>query len=194
MPFQTQVNFQQGYAVQGDFATTNPLVSYAANESGFISGAQGILIGTFVWQEPNGVIVNNFGTGKPIGFVARENQAVISQFLEEGTLKIPAGRNITVFRQGDFFAKNVFNASITGQKIFANLTDGSIASFDSGTIASGYVETDFSVYLNADINELTIISCAFNSITYVPPDAGDFIITSNGDFIVTSNGDFIIAS
>ena len=80
MGFQTQVQAQQAPAVAGDFASANPRAAVVSPEGGFVAGAAGVTVGRFAWIQADGVTVLNTGTGKPDGFIHREQQAFITVF------------------------------------------------------------------------------------------------------------------
>jgi hypothetical protein len=158
MSFQTQVNNQQAPGVTGDFASANPRADHVSAEAGFIVGVGGITAGRFVWIESDGRSVINSGSDAPNGFVSREEQGMITEFLAESSMFIPQGSCINIWREGDFFALNAVGSSLVGQKVFASNTNGSIQTAAAGTIISGYTETNFVVRSPALINELAKIS------------------------------------
>ncbi len=160
MSFQTEINIQQAPAVTGDIATDNPRITYPGVEDAYIVGTDGIYAGRFVWIYENGRIVNNFGEGKPDGFVAREQLAVINEYLGKSSLFIASGTAVTIFKCGDFFVKNENENSVSRQKCFASNLNGTIKSASTGVIIPGFSETDFNIAITADINELTVITCS----------------------------------
>jgi hypothetical protein len=158
MGFQTTVNLQQAPAVEGDFASTNPRASVISPESGFVAGAAGVTVGQFAWVQADGVTVLNTGTGVPNGYVHREQQALITTYLAEGGMVIPAGFMVTLQRTGDYFDKVTVAAAVVGNKAFAKLTDGTMQPGAAGATISGFVETAFVISQAAAVGELAVIT------------------------------------
>lgn len=131
MPFPSQVNTVPAIGVAGDFASVNPRVTPVAVGAGYVAGPNGVTVGGFCWA--NGLQVSSSGQGAPLGFVARAGEALITQFLAESSMTIPAGMRVPVFSQGDFFAKTN-TVAVLNQKVFANLLNGGIAAGAAGTV------------------------------------------------------------
>lgn len=125
MGFQTQVQAQQAPAVAGDFASANPRAAVVSPESGFVAGAAGVTVGRFAWIQSDGVTVLNTGTGKPDGFIHREQQAFITAFLGEASNLIPVGQPVTLMRTGDYYATANGSSAVKGEKAYAKFQDGS---------------------------------------------------------------------
>ncbi|MGL4756310.1 MAG: structural cement protein Gp24 [Aeromonadaceae bacterium] len=158
MGFQTTVNLQQAPAVAGDFATANPRASFPAGEGQYVAASAGVTVGRFAWIDSSTGLVSNAGTGKPDGFIHREQQALISTYLAESSNMIPQGFPVTVMRTGDYFATATVGAATKGQKAFAKLTDGTVQAGAAGATISGFIETDFVITQAAALNELAVIS------------------------------------
>ena len=142
--FQQTVNLQQAAAVAGDFASANPRSSYVGHEGTLVAGSSGVTVGRFAWAV-NGV-VSNAGTGKPTGFVAREQGvALITTYLAETSNVIAQGFPVTLQVTGDYWAAVTVAQATVGQKVFASLTDGTIQPAAAGATVAGYIETDFFV-------------------------------------------------
>lgn len=131
MSFQSQVNSQQAIGVAGDFASANPRYSAIAGPGGFVAGAAGVFVGRFAWSAPpidqdgTNTVLNSFGSGAPMGFIHRDMQALITQFLGEQTMLIPQGFMVTAFSAGEFLVQNDgATAAQVGQKCYANFADG----------------------------------------------------------------------
>ena len=130
--FQTQVNVQPSPAVAGDFASANPRATVLADAGGLVAGANGVTVGRFAWVDPSApTIANNFGSstsGAPIGFVHREQQALITQWLGKATQVVPPGLPVTLHQAGDFWAVNEgVSAAAVNDIIYASYADGSIS-------------------------------------------------------------------
>ena len=117
MGFQTTVQSQQAPACAGDFASGNPRAATVSPEGGFVAGAAGVTVGRFAWIQSDGVTVLNTGTGKPDGFIHREQQALISTYLAESGNLIPVGFPVTLMRTGDYYALANVAAASKGQRL-----------------------------------------------------------------------------
>lgn len=158
MGFQTQVNAQQAPACAGDFASANPRAATVSPEGGFVAGAAGVTVGRFAWIQSDGVTVLNTGTGKPDGFIHREQQALISTYLAESGNLIPVGFPVTIMRTGDYYALATGNPAVKGEKAFAKLADGTMQPAAAGATVSGFIETDFTISRPAGVGELAVMS------------------------------------
>lgn len=133
--FPTQVQVQPAPAVAGDFADSNPRWNVAAGPGGLVAGAAGVTVGRFAWWsaagiDPNGTptLVNNFGSGPVTGFVHREQQALITAYLADASMLIPAGFGMTLKSGGGFWVKNDGTGeALVGQKAYANFADGKVS-------------------------------------------------------------------
>ena len=138
--FQSQVNQQLAPAVEGDFASANPRMSVLAGPGGLVAGAGGVTVGRFAWVMPSdGITVQSYGTATraPDGFVYREQQALISQYLAGASMNVPVGFAVTLFNEGDFWAVNTGpNACVINDAVYANYGDGSITTVSAATGAS----------------------------------------------------------
>lgn len=155
MGFQSQVQLQPALAVAGDFASNNPRAALLTGEGALVSGSSGVTVGRFAWV--SGGTVSNAGSGKPQGFVHRENQALITTWLAEKSNLVPQGLPITIHVAGDFWAQTLTNATV-GQKVYASLTTGEVKTDAAGATVSGYIETDWKVASAASANELIKIT------------------------------------
>ena len=158
MGFQTTVNLQQAPAVAGDFATANPRASFPAGEGQYVAAAAGVTVGRFAWIQADGVTVLNTGTGKPDGFIHREQQALISTYLAESGNLIPIGFPVTLMRTGDYFVTATGNPAVKGEKAFAKLADGTVEFDAAGATVAGFIETDFVCTQAAGSGELAVMT------------------------------------
>lgn len=134
MDFQTQVNTVQAPAVAGDFCDANPRATVDAGPGGLVAGPLGISVARFVWADPTFLdpenaptVVNNYGNGVPVGFVHRDQQALITQYLSSASNVIPHGFGVTAFRKGGFWVTNAGTGyAQRGQKAYAKFADGSV--------------------------------------------------------------------
>jgi len=155
MGFQTAVYDQPNPAVAGDFASSNPRSTVLAGPEGISAGANGLTVGLFAWVA-NG-LATNAGSGAPQGFVHREQQALITTFLAEATMLIPAGLPVMLHNSGDFWAQTGTTATV-GQKVFASNTTGQIQTGAAGATIAGYTETNWYVKTAGAANSLIKIS------------------------------------
>ena len=150
--FQTQVSTQPSPAVAGDFASWNQnRFSVLAGPGGLVAGAAGVTIGAFAWTSQAYIdtdnaptIVNSFGGGLPTGFVAREQQGLITTYLADASMVIPQGFGVTLYDAGDFWVvNNGATTALPGQKCYANFTNGlaTFANTGSPTTASATLST-----------------------------------------------------
>ena len=129
MGFQKQVNLTPAPAVAGDFASSNPRATVLAGPGGLVAGALGVNVGKFAWVDDDGVTVQSFGTATkaPQGFVHREQQALIQQYLAESGMNIPQGFPVVLHNEGDFWAKLAGdNAATIGAAIYADYSNGDV--------------------------------------------------------------------
>lgn len=156
MGFQTSVNADLPLAIAGDFASNNPRAAYPATEGAHVAGAGGVIVARFAWIQADGVTVKNSpaaGTPVPDGFIHREQQALITNYLADSGNTVPAGFPVTLMESGDYFGLSA-TAAAKGNKVFASTTDGSITYAAAGATVAGYVETPFVVKTAALANTL----------------------------------------
>jgi hypothetical protein len=147
--FQTTVTVQPAIGVEGDFASANPRFSVIAGAGAFVAGLLGVTVGRFCWSDPRSVddvggpaTVNSFGAGPVLGFVHREFQALITQYLQESSMVVPVGFGVTVMSGGDFLVKNRGTTEATiGMKAYAAFADGSISFAATGSPSGGGTST-----------------------------------------------------
>lgn len=156
MPFQKQVKAHQAPAVAGDFASANPHTAMLAGEGALVAGDSGVTVGVFAWADADGKVSNKKATNGRIGFVHREQQASMTDYLAEYSNTILAGQAMTLMSGGDFWALFA-NGAVIGQNVFANDTDGALKS-SSATTESGYTLTPFKVASTAGAGELAKIT------------------------------------
>jgi hypothetical protein len=85
--------------------------------------------------------VNNFGSAgnAPDGFVHRDQQALITVYLETAAQLIPEGFPVTLHNSGDFWVTNLGPAALTkGATVYAGYADGgAYSSAPAGASATG---------------------------------------------------------
>lgn len=156
MSFQKTLNRDLPIGIEGDFASTNPYHTVLAGEGALKAGADGVTIGVFAWANATtGLVSNKQVQDGILGFVRRDNTALISQYLAESSMRIPAGFGITLYDGGDFWARFDGGATV-GQKVFASIADGSVVAAD--TAPADTVDTGFVVASNAEAGFLAKIT------------------------------------
>ncbi|AOA58322.1 structural cement protein Gp24 [Acinetobacter larvae] len=156
MSFQQTLNRDLPLGVEGDFASTNPYHSVLAGEGALTAGEASVTVGRFAWADPEtGMVSNKKIEGGVIGFVRREQTAIIVEYLAESSLKVPKGFGVTLYDGGDFWARFEEGATI-GQSVFASDTDGTVQAADSAP--AGHTDTGFKVASNAAVGNLAKIT------------------------------------
>ncbi|MGP1609787.1 MAG: structural cement protein Gp24, partial [Burkholderiales bacterium] len=137
--FQNTVNRQQAPAVAGDFASANPRASVLAGEGAFVAGLAGAIVGRFAWIGDDGITVLNVGSADraPDGFIHRDMQGLITEYLGESSMRIPEGFAVTLFNEGDFWATVTGSTAATyNAAVYANFATGEITIGSAATGAS----------------------------------------------------------
>lgn len=143
--FQTQAYYNQAPGVEGDFASTNPRSTVLAGPGGLVAGAAGVTVGRFAWlsyaqidADNAPALATNSGIGPVAGFVHREQQGLITVYLDEATMVVPTGFPVTLFDSGDFWVKNNGTTqALPGQKAYANYADGTVTFQATGSALGG---------------------------------------------------------
>lgn len=157
MSFQKSVNVYSGVGQAGQPASNSPIIAAAGGPGAFQAGTSGLIMARFAWRNStNPLRLDNTGTGKPLGFIYNNANATIG-YLQGSSMTIPAGREASPVVGGDFWAIATTVATV-GQKVFAVLADGTLATGAAGATISGAVETDWYVASPAAIGDLLIIS------------------------------------
>jgi hypothetical protein len=133
--FQKQVNTDPAPAVEGDFASANPRASMLTFAGGgLFAGAAGVIVGRFARAKvSDGTVTNGDpGAASRIGFVHRAQPSLITGWLQESTMTVPAGLEITLHDEGDFWCRFAGGATV-GQKVFANYSDGTAVAGTAGS-------------------------------------------------------------
>jgi hypothetical protein len=137
--FQTRVNLYNPLGVEGDFASANPrATALTPNGGALIAGPSGVTIGKFAWIGSDGRTVSNQGSSsvQPDGFVHRDQQGLLTEYLQAAGSIIPPGFPVTLMVRGDFLAKNAGPSSmVRGSTLYTSYADGSVATA-AGTAGS----------------------------------------------------------
>lgn len=139
--FQNKVNSFPAPAVAGDFASANPRATTLAGPGALVAGPAGVSVGKFAWIAPDTRTVSNFASAPnaPDGFVHREQQALITVYLQDASNVIPEGFPVTLHSAGDFWVYNNGPSALTkGATVYAGYADGgAYSAAPSGASATG---------------------------------------------------------
>ena len=145
MTFQTHINLYPASGVVGQRASQNPIATVVAGPGGLVAGTAGLNVGKFAWNTyataggPGAANNSSLTAQVPDGFVANEQQALITTWLGESGLQVPAGYNVTEMSRGDFWARNNYADAAIGQKVYANLFSGDILGAATGLFPTNEV-------------------------------------------------------
>lgn len=136
MSFQTGLNRDLPRGVAGDFASTNPRNSILAGEAALVAG-EPLTVGQFAFADlTTGKVYKVFAAGRAIGFVHRNNQAVVP-LGQAASMTIPTGKEVALFSNGDFYA--VAPAVVApGEAVYAVSATGAV-----GAVAADSQATNF---------------------------------------------------
>lgn len=161
--FQSFVLAQPAPAEAGDFAGTNPRTSTTAGPGGFVAESAGVVVGRFAWGDPaTGLASNTRSSNTVLGFVHRENNAIITPFLLGSVLTVLAGLPVTLMSGGDFWAEFTAGAAI-GVPVYANPTTGAASTSSGG----GNILTPFFVDTTVPIDASVTASIAATNVMTV---------------------------
>lgn len=168
--FQSFVNRELPIGVPGDWAGANIRASVLVGPWALVAPPSGTTVGVIGWANPaTGLCTNYFQPNSFPGFIHREQQAIITQFLGLATQQIPSGYPVTAQAQGDWFGLFQGGCSV-GNSVYANPTTGALIAGASGAGVSGAI-TSASL---ASTGVLTVVT-----ITGTPLTVGQ-IITGTG--------------
>lgn len=133
MPFQNTLHTDPAPGIEGDWCSANPRHSLLAPVGQLTSGQLGVTVGRFAWADANGVVNNSPpAVGGRIGFVHKDQPALITTWLAESTMLVPAGLPVTVHDRADVWCRFAAGATI-GQKVYANYADGTAVAHATGS-------------------------------------------------------------
>lgn len=165
-----QVQGGQAPAVEGDFASGNPRAFVNAGPGGLVAGPNGAVVARFAWLldqylDPNDApteVVTSGGTGPIAGIIHRQQQALITTYLAEAGMTIPAGFELALMSEGDIWVVNRgTTAAQLGVSVYANYADGSAAFESDGGSFTGNITAATGNFTGAIAdNVLTITAVA----------------------------------
>lgn len=137
MAFQKTLNRDVPRGVAGDFASTNPRHSMLAGEGSLVAGGA-LVVGQFAFADlTTGKAYTAFASGRRVGFVHRNNQAVVAPGAS-ASMVIPIGREVTLFTDGDFYVVSPGTVTV-GAAVYALSADGTVQSSATDAQATGFV-------------------------------------------------------
>lgn len=175
--FQKFVNQQPAPAEPGDFAGANPRMSIPSPQGGFKVGADPLIVGRFAWGNPaTGLAESNSANGGLLGFVHRENQTIITEFLGESRMAVQAGFPVTLMGRGEFWADVGAAGCDAGEPVYANNTTGLAQQSSSGGTLTPYVfastvpvpaVTDADTEIDAETGVMHVVSALASGVLEV---------------------------
>lgn len=207
--FQRSVNAYLAPGIVGGWASANPHVSLLQPNSGDLSdanaaswkvGVAGAIIGNFAFADVvtglvtssnpgTGALFTEGSSGAPgrirVGFVQRDQIAVITPYLGGDTLAIYQGQPITLLTRGDVWAKFAAGAAV-GSFVFASYADGSPI---AGATSTPPTATGVTVSMN---NSTTLTAVAGGTLVPGQPISGAGIPA--GAYVVSVNGSTAVIS
>lgn len=128
--FQKRVNLYNPLGVEGDFASANPrATALTPGDGALIAGPNGVTIGQFAWVAADGRTVNNYASGavKPTGFVHRDQQGLLTEYLQAAGVLIPPGFPVTLMVEGDFLDLIAGGSdAVYGSACYADYANGAL--------------------------------------------------------------------
>jgi predicted RecA/RadA family phage recombinase len=160
--FQNQVYITPSIGLPGDFASSNPMNYKLSSNGKMVADASGVTVGRFAILNADGTVTSIPGTAAAaptyrIGFVHREDNAQITQFLAEAGNTIQAGQPVSLFGSGDFLinADAITGTPVRGAVIAWDTSTGLINV--GGTIAGNLVDTGWIMVSETATANATII-------------------------------------
>lgn len=136
MTFQTTLNRDIPRGVAGDFASTNPRQSMLAGEGALVAGAP-LTVGQFAFADlATGKAYPDFVAGRRVGFVHRNNQAVVA-LGQAASMTVPVGRETTLFTSGDFYVVAPATVAVGGT-VYALDADGTVQAVATDATDTGF--------------------------------------------------------
>lgn len=185
MSFQKQVNIYPAPGTIGGVASMNPLATVKAGPGGLTAAAGGVVVGRFAWNSYSvaggpGLAQNlcpisaSLAPRKPDGFIANQQQGLITQWLGVNSLVVPAGLMVTEHELGDFWANATLAEASIGMKAFANLIDGTVLAAAAGATPTNIAGAPGVVV--GSIASLTNYSLNIASVTSGTVEPGQLVV------------------
>jgi hypothetical protein len=135
--FQSFVNNELPIGVPGDFASVNPHASVNGGQGQFVAAPGGVNVAVFGWFDPSTGLGHNYYTPNSfLGFVHRENNGLITQFLGIATMQVVPGNIVTGQEAGEFLG--IFAAGCSAkQKVYCDPVTGALSAAATGGSITG---------------------------------------------------------
>lgn len=181
MGFQRVVNREPAPAVEGDFASNNPMASLVPPLPGaYVVGDANVRVGYFAWGSNTGKVYSSLAAatadgGPVIGFVARQPNipaAMITAFLGEAVMTLQIGREVTLMSAGDFYAALPGAVPSAVANVFALATTGQPSLVDDATTEPTGFRAISTVPVNAVSDANTTIAANSGVMTLSAPASG----------------------
>lgn len=153
--FPTFVNTYPAPGAPGDFAGANIRASIIVGPNAFVASPGGVTVGQMAWGNPTtGIGSSYYQPSSFNGFVHRDQQALITNFLGASGSGVVGGDMLTLMSQGDFWGFFTAGAS-AGQKVYADPVTGALSANTTGnsvkvTISSGGASISSGVLTTTD--------------------------------------------
>jgi len=136
---QSFVNNELPVGVPGDFAGSPTYATTVAGAEAAVAAAPGVTVGCFAWYNPaTGIASNYYQPASLIGFVHREENALITTFLGYSAAQVLTGNGITLFNQGAFLGQFLGGGTV-GQKVYCDPVYGTLTANATGNAVSASV-------------------------------------------------------
>ncbi len=130
--FQTFLNRELPPGVPGDWAGANIRATVLVGPWSLVAPPSGTTVGVVGWANPEtGICSSYFQPNSFPGFIKRDLQAQIYQFLGIATQQIASGYMVAAHAQGDFWALFQGGCSV-GNSVYANPTTGALIAGATG--------------------------------------------------------------
>jgi len=193
MPFQTSVSLQQSPGIEGGFHGANPHYSLTSPDEGmWVAGSPGPFVGRFAWANTaNGKVTSAHPgvTTVRVGFVHRDQPAVISGLVTETTNQVVAGQGIGLLEDGPMWARFAAGATI-GQKVYASYATGACRAAATGSAATATGTTANTTSGSANLASVSGTLNPGEPISGTGIPAGTYIVSVNagaGTAVMSAN-------
>ncbi len=137
--FQSFVNTNNPPGKVGDFASMNPRAVAVAGPDALKAGT-GVTVGYFARGNlSTGLAQGDVSGAGILGFVANENQTVITDFLGSNRLTVQSGFPVTLYTHGDFWTIVAGRPVAVGDAIYAVAATGEPTTVSTDNVATGFI-------------------------------------------------------
>ena len=193
--FQTFLNRELPPGVPGDWAGANIRATVLVGPWSLVAPPSGTTVGVIGWANPaTGICSSYFQPNSYPGFIKRDLQAQIYQFLGIATQQIASGYMVAAHAQGDFWGLFQGGCSV-GNSVYANPTTGALIAGATGaavtvTGASGTVSGGVFTFTVAPTSGTFAVG-QIVSMAALPPGTYATAVSGNaiGDTITLANLD-----